>query len=235
MSTVTYEEAVSILQSMFQTVDNEIICSVLQANKGHLESTIDFLLSMTGETNNDTVKESSTTQQSEQPREIPPEQVAQTISQVEQDELLARVIQNELFVQDMKEPRREREEGLSPSLDEDLSLKEIKEKIGHFSEAAKLKYRELMTRFVKKDPSAKYSTVSVDETTDSTLTDSTLSRRPKHNEDEITNGEFEKKDEKKDEHKTNNNTTANDVDEEPQSPQLVDKRRLQRAENKKDN
>jgi hypothetical protein len=47
---VPYETAISTIQSVLNnSVEREIICAVLEANDGHMERTIEYLLSMSGE------------------------------------------------------------------------------------------------------------------------------------------------------------------------------------------
>src|SRR5690348_798325 len=46
---VTYEDAMATLVSMFGTVDREVIAMILQSNNGHMEKTVENLLAMTGE------------------------------------------------------------------------------------------------------------------------------------------------------------------------------------------
>ena len=47
---VPYETAISTIQSVLNnSMEREIICAVLEANNGHMERTIEQLLSMSGE------------------------------------------------------------------------------------------------------------------------------------------------------------------------------------------
>ncbi|EGG23570.1 hypothetical protein DFA_05703 [Cavenderia fasciculata] len=82
---VPYEEALNSLQSMFSSFDRELIGAVLQQNKGHMEKTIDALLEMSGETpiNQNTDSDAS-------------------LAQLQQDEMMARMLQNDLFVNELR-------------------------------------------------------------------------------------------------------------------------------------
>lgn len=50
VSTITFNEAITMLQAMFANVDAEVLREVLIANNGHMERTVETLLSMTSAT-----------------------------------------------------------------------------------------------------------------------------------------------------------------------------------------
>jgi hypothetical protein len=203
---IPYEEAVNTLQSMFGGMDRDVICAVLHANRGHMERTIDQLLAMSGDgISNGNTNESNNVNVASPPPPSPnpspvtrPPAHSQNLSQIQQDELLARMLQNELFMQEIRTnrefngvfggvnqpPQRYASPSIVSALEDDLSLKELKEKFGQLGEAAKLKFRELALRFGKKDAvqNVKYSPIKMEndnniDDTEVVALDSTLARR----------------------------------------------------------
>jgi len=142
---VNYDEAMQTLTSMFASVDKEIIDAVLRANDMRMERTIDALLSMS---------DASGTPSLDPP--LPPlsDPIVDTPiinpQQMESDEMLARALQNELFLAGEERANPEHTTP-QPAFDNDLSLKEVKDKFSQLGEAAKSKLRDLGTMFFKKD------------------------------------------------------------------------------------
>jgi len=188
--TVPYEDAVATLQGMFSNLDREVVCSVLHANRGHMERTIDSLLSLCGETPVNNV-----------PSENPP--VHQSVNQVQQDEMLARMLQNDMFMREVRVnrdfnalfsapsrqdiPPRSSSPSVVDALEDDLSLRELREKFSQLGEAAKLKFREVAMKFTKRDGgagNASYSPLNksrdgTDDDTEVVAFDSSVARRTK--------------------------------------------------------
>ncbi|KYR00428.1 hypothetical protein DLAC_03184 [Tieghemostelium lacteum] len=82
---VPFNEAIESIQSMFHGFDKDIIELVLRQNKGNMEMTIDVLLEMNGEkpiNNIDTIEKDQ--------------------QQIEQDEVLANMLQNNLFLNELR-------------------------------------------------------------------------------------------------------------------------------------
>ncbi|GAM16857.1 hypothetical protein SAMD00019534_000320 [Acytostelium subglobosum LB1] len=98
---VPYQEALTSLQGMFSTFDRDIIAEILQLNKGHMEKTIDMLLEMSGET---PINQQNTTDSDFR------------MAQMEQDEMLARMMQNELFRNDTTNTANNSRDYLPPEL-----------------------------------------------------------------------------------------------------------------------
>jgi len=123
----SYEEVVSTLQSMFLYIDRDIIFATLAENEGHLECTINSLLSLDLEHNT-------------------PSTIQHRIvndAQVQEDELLAIKMQMELFSQDPTKYQVAQDES---------TINELREKMSKISEVAKSKYNELVSRFKKHVP-----------------------------------------------------------------------------------
>lgn len=143
--TVPYDEAITTLTTMFDSMDREVIVLVLREHKGHLERTIDALLAMSSESSPVEPSVPAVPVESSAPAS------EGNISQMEQDEMLARALQNELFLSEVRSDG-ELNGVLNTGNTEELSLKEVKEKFNQLGESAKLKLRELSTIFFKKDP-----------------------------------------------------------------------------------
>ncbi len=48
--TVPYRAAIAALESMFNgAIDREVICAILEENRGHMEKTVECLLSIAGQ------------------------------------------------------------------------------------------------------------------------------------------------------------------------------------------
>eukprot|EP00026_Physarum_polycephalum_P011645 Phypoly_transcript_11884.p2 GENE.Phypoly_transcript_11884~~Phypoly_transcript_11884.p2 ORF type:complete len:183 (+),score=39.07 Phypoly_transcript_11884:218-766(+) len=152
--TVKYEEAMETLTTMFGSIDKEVIDAVLRANDFHMERTIDNLLTMSDSSGTPSLAP-----------QLPPltEPISDTPTvnpqQIEQDEMLARALQNELFLAEVRaNPELAAEES---TFDTDLTIKEVKEKFNQLGEAAKSKLRDLSTMFFSKKDE-KYEAVSTD-------------------------------------------------------------------------
>jgi len=139
---VPYEVAVSTIQSMFFDIDRDVICSVLEANSGHMEKTVECLLSMSGVLPNEEAQVLDNTIQSQQ--------------QVQEDAQYAKKLQDQLYMNQLRlnpeftdifgAPRLWR----NPEFEEDLfDGPDITEKLKQFGEAAKLKFKEFAMKFKK--------------------------------------------------------------------------------------
>jgi len=175
---VGLDEALATLQAMFNGIDREVLQVVLEANSGQMERTIDVLLKMSNE-NDPSTKTSSSTAVSSLPDDFLsiPGSKGSDLSQVQQDELYAKMVQDELFVQELASqaqafpefntflgeaaprnlyPEAARAARGNPNgqqahpqqqQQQNDTFKEIKEKFSSMSEAAKRKFSELATRF----------------------------------------------------------------------------------------
>jgi len=141
MATITQqEETISTLQTMFASLDREIILAVLQANKYQPEKTIDALLSMSNE---DNISNNLDNTNVPTAPEAGPVGEGVDLAQLQKDEEIAMKLQNELFTE---------EDTSTSNHTDDIGLNiNLKEKINQISEAARAKYREFMTRIAKKD------------------------------------------------------------------------------------
>jgi len=85
---ISYEAALAELQSMFGDFDRDVLASVLHANRGHMEKTIDSLLQMKGEKpiNSDNAQAQSATEAQDQ---------------IARDEALARALQQKILAADL--------------------------------------------------------------------------------------------------------------------------------------
>jgi len=214
--TVPYEEAVATLTAMFEAMDKEVIVMILRENQGHLERTIDILLSMSTDATGPTTDEPSSVPAVE--NSAPPSEG--NISQMEQDEMLARALQNELF---LSEVRSDGElNGIIPEsvATDDLSLKEVKEKFNQLGESAKLKLRELSTLFFKRDPSTESKYKPLPAVTAAKHGGDVISG---HDDDDEEIVAFDARTVRRSPPKAH---TLDDEDDEDQSPHLVDRRML---------
>jgi len=174
---VGLDEALATLQAMFNGIDREVLQVVLEANHGQMERTIDVLLKMSNENDPSTKVSSNTASVSSLPDDFLsiPGSKGSDLSQVQQDELYAKMVQDELFVQELASqaqafpefntflgetgPRNLYPEAARaaranpngqqahPQQQQNDTFKEIKEKFSSMSEAAKRKFSELATRF----------------------------------------------------------------------------------------
>ncbi|EFA78945.1 hypothetical protein PPL_08413 [Heterostelium album PN500] len=178
---VPYEEALNSLQAMFSSFDRELIGAVLQQNKGHMEKTIDALLEMSGEVpiNENTDSDHNIAQMHQDEMLARMLQNEMFVNEVRNDEQLAHLF-NQRQLQQQRQRQQQQQQGLRPvqrdmagslpttnsdtthqneedggsvlsMLEEDLNLKEIKEKINQLGEAAKTKFKELSDYFMKKE------------------------------------------------------------------------------------
>jgi len=191
---VGLDEALATLQAMFNGIDREVLQVVLEANSGQMERTIDVLLKMSNE-NDPSAKVSSSTAVSSLPDDFLsiPGSKGSDLSQVEKDELYAKMVQDELFVQELASqaqafpefntflgeavPRNSYPEAAraargnpngqqapAQQQQQNDTFKEIKEKFSSMSEAAKRKFSELATRF-SRNPSRGSSTTNTNTNT----------------------------------------------------------------------
>jgi len=170
------EEAVMVLQSMFTSLDKEVMVAVLQAHQGNVELAIDSLLSLT--TNQPETQSNSIQFQL---KEQHPDTTLNgdvlysqnqssnlELDQIKQDELVALQLQNSVSPQTLKpRPNETLEEDqitqdelvalqlqnelfskddLPTTPDNDFTMKDIKDKVSKLSEAAKLKCKEFFQR-----------------------------------------------------------------------------------------
>eukprot|EP01119_Soliformovum_irregulare_P020372 TRINITY_DN6587_c0_g1_i1.p2 TRINITY_DN6587_c0_g1~~TRINITY_DN6587_c0_g1_i1.p2 ORF type:complete len:194 (-),score=49.83 TRINITY_DN6587_c0_g1_i1:1335-1916(-) len=139
---VPYEEAISNLQSMFENVDREVICSVLEENQGHMERTVEILLGMTGDPQ--IVQEISADD-------------ATVSQQIMSDEQYAMMLQDAAFVQ---QARKHPE--FSDILTNDYET-DITEDLKKLGQAAKFKIKELYAKWTSPSSSSGYNAVSNDD------------------------------------------------------------------------
>lgn len=114
---ISYEAAMATLKTMFPKADEAVVTMVLEANGGHMERTVEQLLTMDIPQSGDTPKglPSQAALKSEE-RELLPgrplpddflrppsyfKQASVEQSQVDQDAELARMLQDEMFLQDL--------------------------------------------------------------------------------------------------------------------------------------
>jgi len=161
---VPFETAVSNLQSIFPDLDREVICAVLEANNGRLERTVDFLLGMGVDSRNSSCSNSD-------------------FDQIRQDEFIARMLQDELFIQELRQypelisvldngaatmgssTNAPRVNNMSSQSSGEI---DIADKLKQLGDAAKLKFKELVMKFKTRssnssnssNPSVKYSPIN---------------------------------------------------------------------------
>lgn len=169
---VPYEAAVSTMVSMFNgTIERDVICTILEANNGHMEKTVECLLAMSGEI---PVEETSVSKTNGQPQQN---------SQIHEDEMYARMLQDELFIQQLQMyPEFSGVFGGSRDLPTGESEIDILNKLKQMGDAAKLKLKEFAMKFSKnKGPTQKnaaYSTLNNQEDdTEVVAFDSSLAKR----------------------------------------------------------
>jgi len=168
---IPYEAAVSTIVSMFNgTIERDVICTILEANNGHMEKTVECLLAMSGEI---PVEETSTSKTNGQPQQN---------SQVHEDEMYARMLQDQLFVQQLQMyPEFSGVFGSRDFPKEDSEI-DILNKLKQMGDAAKLKLKEFAMKLSKnKGPTQKntaYSTLNNQEDdTEVVAFDSSLAKR----------------------------------------------------------
>jgi hypothetical protein len=161
---VPFETGVGNLQSMFPDLDREVICAVLEANNGRLERTVDFLLGMGVDSRNSSCSNSD-------------------FDQIRQDEFIARMLQDELFIQELRQypelisvldngaatmgssTNAPRVNNMSSQSSGEI---DIADKLKQLGDAAKLKFKELVMKFKTRssnssnssNPSVKYSPIN---------------------------------------------------------------------------
>jgi len=146
--TVPYEVAVSQLQTMFPSVDREVVCAILESHRGHMEKTVEVLLNMSGEI---PIEEDTTTNNTSN---------AVVQKQIEEDAMYAKVLQDRLFLQQLQ--GNAEFSGLfgdptsfvptSPGQSRNTAVvnePDIVDKVKKLGEAAKLKFKELALKFKK--------------------------------------------------------------------------------------
>lgn len=119
---VPYDTAVSTIQSMFDgNVEREVVCAVLEANNGHMERTVECLLKMSGELPAEEQTSSVSVQkkfffffyywfnsmvgmnkQTNKLNLFLQQQVTEAQNQIREDELYARMLQNQVFMQQIR-------------------------------------------------------------------------------------------------------------------------------------
>jgi len=174
---IPYEAAVDTIQTMFNnSVEREVVCAVLEANNGHMERTIECLLNISGELPIEEQVTNSTAINSSQSSD----------TQIKDDELLARMLQNQLFMTELKQHPEFDQFFLfedSPSSSTSESDVDIVNSLKQLGSAAKLKFKELALKFSKNKsttnkPDVKYSAVKTeDDDTEVVAFDSSLAKR----------------------------------------------------------
>eukprot|EP01116_Phalansterium_solitarium_P018216 TRINITY_DN4749_c0_g1_i1.p1 TRINITY_DN4749_c0_g1~~TRINITY_DN4749_c0_g1_i1.p1 ORF type:complete len:239 (-),score=52.50 TRINITY_DN4749_c0_g1_i1:396-1112(-) len=192
--TVPYEAAVETIQSVFDgKIDREVVCAVLDANNGHMERTIECLFGM--------VNEDSSSEPALENLSLDDETSRQSAQQIRDDELYARMLQDQFFVAEMRhnpdfrdvfsEPRhaplRQSASGSSRPPPTAVSAQpepDLADKLAQLGSAAKLKLKELYTKFqpkkspVKDSKSGPYLSVNTeDDDAEVVAFDSSLARR----------------------------------------------------------
>jgi len=169
-----YEAAVSTILSIFNnTIERDVICTVLEANNGHMEKTIECLLAMSGEI---PVSETTVSKTNEQ---------IQQNSQVREDEMFARMLQDQLFVQQLQMYPEfsgvfDTSGGFGTG-DSTVDI-DILNKLKQMGDSAKLKFKEFAMKFSKnKGPTQKntaYTSLNTQEDdTEVVAFDSSLAKR----------------------------------------------------------
>lgn len=100
---IPYEAAVATIQSMFENVDKDVICTVLEANSGHMEKTVECLLAMSGEIPAEEQQQTTTTVWNWLFCSILSVLLQSNSAQIKEDEQLARMLQNQLFLNELKQ------------------------------------------------------------------------------------------------------------------------------------
>eukprot|EP00741_Cyanophora_paradoxa_P016103 tig00000042_g15544.t1 len=173
--TVSYEDALATLTAMFPTIDKEVIGAVLDSHQGHMENTIESLLAVSGENTDPNFQHRAPAAAAE--RESPPSRpgprregrpaggsslppdflgVSRSSgphhnSQIDEDEMLARQLQEQIFREEMTQSRREVRSAIRDSefydargaQPEPNDLEAIKQKLTSFGQAAKLKMKAI--------------------------------------------------------------------------------------------
>jgi hypothetical protein len=168
---VPFETGVGNLQSMFPDLDREVICAVLEANNGRLERTVDFLLGMGVDSRNSEFGISNSSCSNSD------------FDQIRQDEFIARMLQDELFIQELRQypelisvldngaatmgssTNVPRVNNMSSQSSGEI---DIADKLKQLGDAAKLKFKELVMKFKTRssnssnssNPSVKYSPIN---------------------------------------------------------------------------
>jgi len=172
---VPYEAAITTIHGMFNgTVDRDVVCTILEANNGHMEKTVECLLTMSGEI---PVDETATTTET-------PEKA----NQIREDEQFARMFQDQLFMQQLEmHPEFSSVFGSNTRTNNDTDF-DITEKLKQLGDVAKLKFKELALKFRNRSPNekpdVKYTTIEEEEDTEVIAFDSSLAKRTATNFEE---------------------------------------------------
>jgi len=165
---IPYEAAVTNIVSMFNgTIERDVVCTILEANNGHMEKTVECLLAMSGEI---PVSETNVSKTNVQPQQN---------SQIHEDEMYARMLQDELFIQQLQMyPEFSGVFQRDPTGDSEI---DVLNKLKQMGDAAKLKLKEFAMKFKNKGPTQKnaaYSTLNNQEDdTEVVAFDSSLAKR----------------------------------------------------------
>eukprot|EP00742_Colponemidia_sp_Colp-10_P003596 GILJ01003828.1.p1 GENE.GILJ01003828.1~~GILJ01003828.1.p1 ORF type:complete len:284 (+),score=62.10 GILJ01003828.1:49-852(+) len=190
MATVSYTEALATLQTMFEDLDQETISIVLDSNGGNMEQTVDQLLSMSG-TTTDTpaaamrspgdLAPSSSHLDSNFLRAPGTDYTSTSAEQLAEDEMLAQMLQDEMFLQEVQRnpefrqtfgsPERSRaSSGIGSPTPPEKKRMSTASKLSNLTGAAKKKLMVLAAKFNKKGNAksaartVQYSSLLTDET-----------------------------------------------------------------------
>jgi len=189
--TIPYERAVTTIYECFQgKVEREVVCTVLEANNGHMERTIECILNLLDElpsTETATIEaiQESTSKQ----------------NQIHEDEIFAQMVQDQFFISQLKStpewntffPEHKMVPTIPPfggsSANPEITLNsntaeripenfDFGEKFKQMGEAAKSKFREFAVKFRATDrPDVKYSVCQSEDHAEVIELDSSLTRR----------------------------------------------------------
>jgi len=201
---VPYDQAIETIASVVgNSFDKEVISMVLESNQGHMERTIEQLLQMNG-----TVEVSN---KDSNVNNAPSLKMSQ--DQILDDELYARMVQDELFMQEMQadpdfeaifgrqvveqqrrmlsSPRNQNRPQNVSSSSSTPPETDIIDDIKKFGDAAKLKLKEWALKFKRRnqpqEQSGNPSRVRPEKTDEATVVtlDTSVTRRTTFNDDEV--------------------------------------------------
>jgi len=190
---IPYETAIATLQGMFMELDREVICAVLESYNGHMERTVECLLSMTSEdhSNFSSFDSSPAMPVSQPPLPQRPQDLPE-LEQIKQDELLARMVQDAWLVEQFRDPQlfsMFSPWGTEPTSSSSSTVDEIDiaDKIKQLGDGAKLKLKELILKVKNKvtstgsparSPGVKYSQIDNSQDSGEVVSfDTSISRR----------------------------------------------------------